>query len=203
MHLGVQWVSDCKLTCGCVSRLAQGQEPWCKKKTHTSVCRKPGEQMWDVAKREGSSKHWYQSLKKHDYTVISLHRCARICGRSSSWSVSFSPAVIIGESDVAACVAGGGQRRCVHGPGGNRALSLVPAVWQDFRIISLLTAVCMLRALAVYLFHLHPTVQAFLGSQKENVQLMCLFLASKVVRKWVKGWGGDCVCGSSMYGQVL
>lgn len=38
----------------------------------------------------------------------------------------------IGESDVAACVSGGGQEWCVHRPGGNRAVSLVPAVWQDF-----------------------------------------------------------------------
>lgn len=138
----------------------------------------------------------YQSLKKHDYTVISLHHCARICGRSSSLSVSFSPAVIIGESDVAACVAGGGQRRCVHGPGGNRALSLVPAVWHDFRIISLLTTVCMLRAFFFILIQLFRLFQVL-------KKMKCLFLASKVVRKWVKGWGRDCVCGSSTRSQVL
>lgn len=37
----------------------------------------------------------------------------------------------IGESDVAACVSGGGQQWCVRRPGGNRAVSLVPAVRQD------------------------------------------------------------------------
>lgn len=81
-------------------------------------------------------------------------------------------------------------RWCVHRPGGNGALSLVPAVWRDFRTISILTMVWMLCPLAVHVFHPDPPVQAFIGSlsQKKCNFISCCHWGKEVsqrLRQWL------------------